>query len=465
MRRLEMLTPAELQEDLKIARDALERGHPGIYRYTSKSTLDKAFEELRRKLNRPMDVFGFFRLLAPVIAKIECGHTSVNLPESVRSTIDATEPLLPLRVEIIGGKVYVLRDYSGEGSALVGTEIRAINGKRIETIVATIKAALSGDGEIPTSRQRGVGQRLGAALPVVLDIHAPFLLTYRKDGAGTTAQINLPGLLRPKIGEIARALYPQDQRDEPPVSLAFLDKYSIAVMTIRGFEEFSDRDKKKPMVDFFKESFSQFQRQGTRTLILDLRGNGGGEDVLGKLLYSYLTKEPFDYYDDLVINALDFDFMRYAKSPPYHLGIPEHEIARTPDGHYRYTSHPNWGRQQPSQPAFTGKVFVIIDGGSFSTTCEFLSIAHYHRRVVFIGEEAGGGYYGNTSGYTRLLELPNTKVTLRVPFMKYVMAVHGYRYPKRGVMPNYPVRPTVADRLNNRDPEMAAALALAQKSK
>jgi C-terminal processing protease CtpA/Prc len=290
---------------------------------------------------------------------------------------------------------------------------------------------------------------------------APYTVTYRDEGTDTEKQVVLQGMTRSRMQEISDARYPQDNvRHDHAADLTFLDQDKIAVMAIYIFDGFADKDQKKPLEDFIKESFTQFREKGTEALILDVRNNGGGADSLGKLLFSYLTDQPFPYYNDLVINALDFDFMRYSKDP---LSIPENEVEKTPDGHYRYTHHPNWGLQQPSKPTFTGKVFVLMNGGSFSTTGEFLSTTHFHHKAVFIGEEAGAGYYGNTSGFMRMLVLPHTKIVMRVPFMKYVLAVSGYRYPKRGVMPDYPVQPTIADRLAGRDPEMEKALSLARK--
>ena len=69
----------------------------------------------------------------------------------------------------------------------------------------------------------------------------------------------------------------------------------------------------------------------------------------------------------------------------------------------------------------------MINGGSFSTTSEFLSQAHFHRRATFIGEESAGGYYGNSSGMVPLVTLPNTKVAVRVPLVTYHMSVSGYK--------------------------------------
>src|SRR5262249_47562700 len=149
--------------------------------------------------------------------------------------------------------------------------------------------------------------------------------------------------------------------------------------------------------------------------------------------------QPFQYYDDLVVNALSFSFQKYTQFPK---GMPaklNELLERQPTGKYRMVKHPNWGTQQPSKPTFAGKVFILINGGSFSTTSEFLSHAHGRKRVTFIGEESAGGYYGNTSGPGLILTLPNTKLQAYVPLMTYYMAVRGYKAAAHGVVPDYSV--------------------------
>ncbi len=121
--------------------------------------------------------------------------------------------------------------------------------------------------------------------------------------------------------------------------------------------------------------------------------------------------------------------------------------------------------QQPQKNHFDGKVWILVSGRSFSTTADFCAIAHYHRRGSFIGEEVGGAYYGNNSGYSFRLTLPNTKVRVDIPLWKYVNAVSGYAYPRRGVMPDYPVQPTIQDVLNGVDTEMIYTLKLIKNGK
>ena len=104
---------------------------------------------------------------------------------------------------------------------------------------------------------------------------------------------------------------------------------------------------------------------------------------------------------------------------------------------------------------------MLMNGGSFSTTCEFLSNLRDKKRGIFVGEEAGGGFYGNTSGPSVLITLPNTKVRVRIPLRTYYLAVKDGQ-PNRSILPDYEVKPTISDLLSRNDPVMQQAIKLAR---
>jgi hypothetical protein len=451
---------ATLRADLRIARQALEEGHSGIYRYTPKEEMDRLFDRAEKSLDRPMSVLDFYRVLAPVVAAVKCGHTDVRPPADVWKAVTTNTPLLPLEVRVLKGKVYVLRDYSGGTASLAGKEVRSINGVPADKILRTMLAAAPGDGDVQTSRALRVGgQSFLVQLPTLIGIQSPFDVVFWDPKEKRESKARLNGIELPKITKAARAKLSQGRRARIAGELKF-HKGEIAVMKIRGFGGFVDAERKKTLKEFYQESFTAMKEKGTRTLILDLRNNGGGADELGKMLLSYLLDKPFKYYDDLVVNALEFGFQKYTqrKEP-----LPADRLERLANGKYRHVKHPNWGTQQPSKPTFAGKVLILINGGSFSTTSEFLSHAHYRKRATFIGEESGGGYYGNTSGMMLLVTLPNTKVMMLVPLMTYYMAVKGYKAAAHGVVPDHPVEYSIGELLEGKDKEMELALKLARE--
>jgi hypothetical protein len=441
---LERVEAEKLREDFRILRGALEEGHSGIYRYSSKKEVDQRFDQAEKALDRPMNVYEFYRIVAPAVAVVKCGHTGVR----VNPDLDKGKPVLPLVVRLLDGKLYILKDLSNSKATLAGQEVRRINGVPTDKIVATMLAAAAGDGDVQTGRVRGVGGNFAGQLIDLLGLESPYTITCWDARQGKENTVVLDGV---------DAALVRSQRPKDSATLTYLDDSKIAVLKIYRF---GGTVGQKSLRTFLDEAFAQIAQKKSAALILDLRDNGGGADDLGKLLLSHLIDKPFQYYDDLVLNGLEFGFRKYS---PQKSALPTDLFERQPNGKYRMVKHPNWGLQQPSQPIFAGPVFILINGNSFSTTSEFLSHVHARKRATFIGEESGGGYYGNTSGPAAILTLPHTKLQAYVPLMTYYMAVPPGRPANHGVVPDLPVRYTIAELLAGKDKEMALALERARK--
>jgi hypothetical protein len=452
--------PEQLHEDFRVFRSALEEGHSGIYRYTSKAEMDRHFDQAEQSLKVKMDVLEFYRILAPVAARIKCGHTGVGLPSSIGQEFNTTTPLLPLYVKVIDKKPYVLRDFTPAGG-LAGKEIISVNGVPAAKIVTTLLDAAGADGDVQTSRQYRIsGWSFNGRLVSLMGLGSPYDMVVKDPGSRRQQKATLTGIELPKLQDASRSRYPQDQPSRVAGAFKLLNDGGVGVLTVYQFGGYVDAEKKKGLPDLYKDAFYQMQAKGTRALIIDLRNNGGGADELGKLLLSYLVDQPFKYYDDLIINKMTYDFAKYTDHPPT---IPAKMVERRDDGKYHAIGHPNWGIQQPSKPFFSGPVYILINGGSFSTTSEFLSQVHFHKLATFIGEESAGAYYGNTSGPQAAVNLPNTKLILRLPLMTYYMAVSGNKAASHGIIPDHHVEYSVAELIAGTDKEMDLALKLIQK--
>jgi C-terminal processing protease CtpA/Prc len=102
---------------------------------------------------------------------------------------------------------------------------------------------------------------------------------------------------------------------------------------------------------------------------------------------------------------------------------------------------------------------------SFSATTEFCAVAKSNKRALFIGEETGGTYVGNTSGKFVERLLPNTQIKISVPTIQYVMAVKKEKLKSRGIIPDHILMPTMSDILRKKDVQLEYTIKLAGRSR
>jgi C-terminal processing protease CtpA/Prc len=240
------------------------------------------------------------------------------------------------------------------------------------------------------------------------------------------------------------------------LSFRFLKDPQIAEIRMRYFVGDNYRQ-------WVQDTFKTLREKGTKTLIIDLRGNGGGEDMYGAMLVSYLTDKPFRYFDHINVKTITPSFKEHSDWRVADEGHLRDGTTPNPDGGYLVTArlHQGVAEQPPANDPFLGKVFVLIDGGTVSTASDFCAVIHHLKRATFIGEETGGGYYGNNSGMMPTLTLPNSKVGVRLPMYEYWNAVPGYDGKRRGTIPDHVVDIKTADLLRGVDEALDLALKLA----
>jgi Peptidase family S41 len=453
--------PKELREDFEIARHALEEGHGDLYRMRSKAELDRVFDQAERVLNQPMDFYEFYRVMAPTLAAIRCGHTGLGLPHEIREEIDG-QPWIPFDVKVLDSKAYIFRDYA-KGGALAGREILSINGVPARRILSTMVAAAMKDGTTLTTRERDASGWFGLNLIALLGLKAPYEVVVTGAGANQGERLTVAALKPADRSELSKKLYPQDQDSKEFADIRFLDDGQIAVLTYRQFGEDIP-----PAEAFMKRAFESIRAKGSKSLILDLRGNAGGEDAISSKLLSYLLETPFKFCEDIIIRkncGETFSLGKYME-PPADLTVPQGLAERRADGRIHQIVESTLGVQPPSLPTFKGRLYVLIDSGCLSATSELLTAIDVRHRATFIGEESAGCYYGNTSGTVIRISLPNTRLGVFIPMLSGYMWVgeHHEHDAGRGVIPDYPIKRCIGDLIAGVDRDMELALRLARKS-
>ncbi|MGY3213313.1 S41 family peptidase [Mucilaginibacter sp. HD30] len=243
------------------------------------------------------------------------------------------------------------------------------------------------------------------------------------------------------------------QGDPANVSLSFTGA-GTACLRIRAFAG----DSFTQEVDSVLRLITQNKTKG---LVLDLRGNGGGLDELGAYLAAKFVTRPFRYIDHIHARVLVPTFADWKQQPPVDL---VNGIKSDPKGGYLVQPMLNQtlALQQASAHPYTGKLVILINGRTFSAASDFCAIIK-NLTGVFVGEETGGGYEGNTSALNVILTLPNSGFKANIHLWEYWSAVKPPKIKGRGVIPDYEVRQKPFDLINGIDKQYAFALDLCRK--
>lgn len=454
IRAQDKLTIDQLKTDFSLFKQSLKEAHPGLYRYNSKDYIDSLFVQTENLINHEMTQQDFYLLLLPLVVQIKCGHTKFHPDNNWTSNFYFNvDKVFPWRLHFEGEKAYVLGDYNDSVDIPKGGEVVSIQGRPTAEIIREMLPAFFSDGNNVTFKYLEMDHYFSAYYANLFEDPDAFSVIYKTDN----------GLKEEKITAISHLVIEDYEKQQealkaniPPYSLKLVSG-ETALLTIRSFWEEADGLNYEK---FLKISFETIRKKQVKNLIIDLRNNEGGIDRRGALLMSYLANKEFGYYDRLEMTTnKKFSFAEYAHLPKFYR-IFRLLISKGKDGTYRWNHSKNLKIQKPQEKHFDGKVYVLINGASFSVTAEFAAMAHFLKRATFIGEETGGGYYGNNSGTFAIVTLPVSKLNIGIPLMAYYMKVDSYPFQDRGVIPDYKVKPTVANLISGEDPILEFSMKL-----
>jgi hypothetical protein len=449
-------TVSQLQQDYELFTRALKEAHPGLYRYTGKDEIDSLFEITKSRIAEPMSEIDFYKLLMPIIVKIRCGHTKWFRNEKTDDRYAFyNDQLFPLKLYFLNDKAFVIDDYSGNASILRGSEVLTINGKTIPQIREQINRYIPTDGFVKSLLYEELNHFFNGYFATFVD-HQPAYTV--------TLNINKKTVTKFLPGVALTAIQHKEQKakvgSQLPLRLKYLQP-GTALLTIGRF--FIPKEE-QDFYAFIDSAFLDLKIKGVENLIIDVRNNEGGEESFGGYLYSYLAAGDFQYYKKITVAQKEpVTFIQHAWMPPPYEEERKKFVEK--DGEVLWMGQPYLSLKPAQQNAFKGKVFVLINGLSFSVTSEFASFVHHHKRATFIGEETGGAYYGNNSGVFTIVTLPNTKLGMGIPLLGFYSNVSGYPYKDRGIIPNHEVRRTVDDIINGKDAVLEFTLGLTRSAK
>ncbi len=222
---------------------------------------------------------------------------------------------------------------------------------------------------------------------------------------------------------------------------------TTALMTVNSFS-------KGHLKNFFKRSFRKIANSHIKNLLIDIRANGGGEINNYVLLLKYLSDKPFKVADSAYANDKTFrPYGKYISSSLFNTIGLLFTTHKKQDGKYHFRFWEQHVFQPKLKHHFDGNTYVLINGLTFSASTLFCNSVKGQPNVTLVGEETGGGWYGNSGIMIPDIRLPNTKLRVRLPYFRLVQ-YHHIAKKGTGVMPDVYIGPVYKDVISGRDTKM-----------
>jgi hypothetical protein len=470
-----VLSAAQASRDVALLRRALETVHPGLYRYSDKPAIDAAFARLETAVAAPITELALHAEIARLLAAIHCDHTKAEMSEALDDLRTRSATHLPLRFQLIEGRMIVISNDGQPGAPPAGSEILAINGRPVPALLLQIAPLVAYDGTTDQAIAAKLaddsdlmGDDFNENYPVLFGFPESWQIEWKMPGALTSATAALKPIrfaqwtVLPGPGEKYRSEFYN----------AITWRMSGKAARL-GIDTFVNYRNPVQATAFLSGFFASMKEAVTDHLILDLRNNGGGSEDVSVALGRYLIDRPFTWSKPIRYKAV-----RYGDLPDYfetwgdreaRFNPPLDAFVRSADGWYDripVLSGETLGdgdstfEQQPiGEFAFRGRLTILSGPRNGSGATRTIAQLKEKAGAVVIGEDSAGSAEGPTSGTIFLMKLPESGIKVRIPEAWNRTNIASF-VPGKGVPVDQLVVPTLADFEAGRDRTVAVARGL-----
>jgi len=463
----------QVEKDYSVYQSVLEEHHPGLYWYTSKDSMDYYFNWGKQHLKDAMTEPEFRKVLTYVTAKINCGHTTVRSSKAWNRYADTARlgKMFPLSMKIWEDAMVVTANLNRRESVLKrGTVITKINERPEPAIIDTLFDYISTDGYNRTHKFQSLSNRgfFGSLYTSLFGLSEKYDIEY-KDASGQTKTITVP-VYDPAADTIRvgtrnfRAAPRPSRREQRRQQAANTRLLKIDSANHTAMMDLSSFGKGYGLKKFFRNSFRHLEENKIGHLIIDIRSNGGGSVTNSTLISRYLADHKFKISDSLYSVLKKSPYEKYIQNHFWNKLFMTFLTRKKKDGNYHFGYFERHYFKPKNNHHFDGKTYILTGGNSFSASTLFVSPLIKQNNVTVVGEETGGGAYGNSAWLIPDVTLPETGVRFRLPLFRLVIDTN---VPKigRGVQPEVPSFPTVDAVRKGVDYKLDKAMELIKKDK
>jgi hypothetical protein len=434
-----LFSAEQLRADIDTLHNWVLSSHPKLYSNADSVATEKKWQQVRNELKDSMSRSAFMKVLAPLLAQYNDGHTFVETdfesPELTAFKANGGR-FLSYEVTIQENEVWVKKDHDTLAQVKPGSRILSINSKPINEIIKELYSAMSGDYK--ANRLASVSRLFGFLLWNQYGWSAPYSIQL-KEPDGTVRSIRSAAV---SVDDYLKNLFPS-----PLWTMDIFPEENLAVIECRSYSGNIERIREK--LDSF---FTIIKQRNIQHVALDLRRNGGGNSMIGTLFLSYLTQKPL-----LSVNSKSFRESKRLHALPADFWLKKQfdNALKTwkRDGEFLTTFFESDNPLQLTKPElfFNGDFYLLTSARTYSSAHMTAMQVKCSKLGVIIGQPTGEQI--DLTGEILNSKLPHTNIFVYIPTAKFTSSCKWSE--KMGVQPDHVVAFDPKDLTNAVDTELA----------
>ncbi|MGH1343675.1 MAG: S41 family peptidase [Nannocystales bacterium] len=426
----------------------LDATHPALHRFVGASELEARVDLEVKNLGGDDDPLALARAASRVAAAVGDAHLAVGLPPEV-----AEGSLVPFLLKRAGEHVFL---DASEPMLPRGTEVLQVEGRPVGALFEAMAAMACVDGDRPEVRAAEVEHRFAFLALLELGAHEHYTLVVREPG-GDPRTIQLEATDRAGVGRLSAQRYsaavwgsPLPQGEPPwPTLTRISPTTQLLRLASFGYEDDAPYEER---VEALFATLAPHER-----LVVDLRGNEGGNRLLGVTVLRRLLARPFAQWASVStrVRAIPPGFEDLIEFPI----VPEASLTGFPgkkaEGRWLVEGDPLAERMVPAAQYHPGEVVLFVDAATNSASIEFIAALLAHRDGVQVIGTQTQGACDRHNGQLPVVFQSQSLMVLVSLFDIELVPIPGCR-PGHGVMPDVEVVYSETDFLGSRDPYLDA---------
>ena len=464
------LTKDEKIREIEIIKISWTALHPGLLRYNTQAQIEQYFETLKNQVSNPITNQQYFILLSQLATKIKCGHTYLNPWNQIEETTNTffSNSYIPFLYKVIDRKFIITYNLSEQANIKAGDEIISINGVKIKRIIDSLLTVSRSDGK------NGMAKMLDNINIVPIDIVTTnfalfdiyFPMFFSKNMKQTIYDFEIKPFKKASI-KVSTDILTKLQRQEKYVSKFGeipiheknwefkMLKPNVAYLRLGDFETWEWKADYKKYLD---SVFAITMYAKADNLIIDIRGNEGGDDDARTEVLSYVANNPFGCENPIrrlyKFLSIPDTLLPYLKTWNKEFKEPKKEDDYLKfKGYYEKIDTVNLPCQpiNPKSNNYKGKVFLLTNASNSSTTFTMADIFKNYSFGKIVGEPTGGTKQGLNGGQFFFLRLPFSKFEIDLPI---IYAAPTKSRPDEAITPDFLITTKQSDIYFNRDTQI-----------